>query len=346
MGENKHKDKRYRKEVRLYVLYPILTTVISAVISTVLLGNMGKNNTDRIVESIEGITTGNITNSDNGTINVTYNKYGAILLSDDVPLVASVKDCPLSVTPNVTTVTELGYFASNDSIVYATDVVNSSSVFYYQEDNYDIFFFGMLNDHLKWDGNCVLNAYKDNKLQYSISAKYEDGKVMSFRQIHRDSNIWIFSESLYESEARCVRHYIKQADYQKDYNVLTVDENDAIYPEQVYEQCTGRLIKYYVGQIENDVFEDCSGDAHLICFGEDEKIDFYYRGCFVNGEPEDNTGTAWSLKWDAMEPHGYMYYVGCFSKGKRSGKPIEAQLSQDRIDKLVGDDIIGEWRSE
>lgn len=343
MVKDKKKEKNTFKEIGIQVSATIISTVILTV--------MGMNEADKIVNAVNNISfqgenSGNGIN--NGDGDITINNYYGVITESSVFNVSVEMDSDSIITSEVKMQqsTIIGLNAETGENVFADDLVNSVAIFPYEQDGYNIYFMGGFNDEYKWDGLCYLNAYKDGLLQYSIEAQYEDGKERSVNQIHRNGSVWIYSSYTNLSENRTVRHYVKQSDLPIMFEETNVDENDILAPEYVLNNCCGRLSLYYVGEVENDLFNDLSGNAYMIIYGDDGKIDYYYKGLLKAGKPEDNIGESWSIKWDYCEPQGYMYYKGKFVDGKRANgeKPQLTLLTIDQLNEFVGDDILGEWR--
>ena len=279
--------KKIKELVKKEIICPIIVTVVSTAILGILNFKGAEGIKTEISNGFNNMTTGNINNSGNGaiTINNNNNFYGVVDSSQIIPNEMTTIDTDEDATIEIKERTIVGKSAETGAEIYAEELVNKSAIHHSTSDGYDIYFFGSMDEEYKWNGRCCVNAFSDNELQYSVVADYSKGVPKNIVQIHRNNNCWIYSECLSYTDTRVVRHYIKLDDYRKQFDTENLSYNDIVTPEVVFEGCCGRLVLFYSGEVDGDKFTDNSMNAYLIKFGDDEKIDFYYRGRFKDGKP-------------------------------------------------------------
>ncbi len=193
----------------------------------------------------------------------------------------------------------------------------------YKENDQEIFFLGQIDSDYQWDGNCLINVYKDNQLVIATSAQYNNGIRESYTQIFFDDGEWVYTDrerkldktnKAYNSgdtwRYTCINNYIQKISFDSP------SENDMITPSTFRQEFCESLISRYHGNVVDGKYNDTTGDAYLIKFLSDGTVKTLYHGNFKNGDFDDETGHAWYITRDKEKNTNYMYYMGEFRQGK------------------------------
>lgn len=226
-----------------------------------------------------------------------------------------------------------------------SDLDDKTIIMNYTEDGEDVFFKGQLDDNGFWDGNCIINRYKDDKLTMIMDAVYNSGKLDSYKQVfsyttNYGNDVWVVSKR--KVEEKDVRSgetwmYFKDEEYIKNFSNDSLSDSNIINAENFMKSISLQIEGYYNGYTSEGKFNDSSEDAYLVKYNEDGSVRYLYVGQIKNGVGNDNTGNAWALSWGYAND-GYYYYKGIFYDGKHDIPHNWEPISQEQIDTLVNPD--------
>lgn len=218
----------------------------------------------------------------------------------------------------------------NDGNEYtAEELVNEKILVSYVDDNQETCFWGQYNEKNQWDGNCVINVYKDDMLELIMDATYKNGVLMNYEQILADhtKERWIVSKRVSNGDINTGETwtYIKENDYTKLYDMNIVVSDDVMSAEYFRNHITTPLEGYYAGETSDGLYNDTTGNAYLVKYFENGLTKTIYKGNFVDGQFNDETGKAWYIVKE--EDTEYMYYKGIFHNGSPEIKTGEFKNS-------------------
>lgn len=186
----------------------------------------------------------------------------------------------------------------------AKEVSGNKLLFSYTDadDGSVVYFYGQFSKDNKWDGNCLINVYKNNKLRLITDAIYDNGTLTSYKQVLSSSNaagrgVWLISK-------RDCNHNINSGDtwsYYSDKDILqnftqdSFNASDFLNVSNFKNNLNTDLEGFYHGDTSKGSYNDNSGKAYLIKFAKDGTVRMFYMGGFVNGNLVDNTGNAWEI---------------------------------------------------
>lgn len=251
--------------------------------------------------------------------------------------------------------------------IYADELVEQKFLIPYKSGSEDVYFYGQFNKNGHWDGHCVINTYKDGKLERILDADYRDGKLESSQQVFHyvteyskeKQDVWAISDRkvFYRSDGSVAYSsgetnlYKRNGDFLQSFDEQAPSENDILNVSRFQSKMDLKLYAYYAGNTSNGRFNDDTGDAYLVYYyEEDMKVKTLYVGKFVDGTINDRTGNAWWITEDEETSDGrYGYYKGKFANGDVVDKRrYEYNISQKRIDEILaetGKDSLGLiWR--
>lgn len=195
----------------------------------------------------------------------------------------------------------------------------------YLEDAKEIIFYGKFSENNKWDGDCTLNVYLDDKLQIITEAKYEDGKLLEYQQAYMfttklGNEVWCISkrECTENGNQGDSWNYYKDGDIEKDFYPGT-NEPKILTVGYVRERVKNKLEGFYHGLTLNGTYNDNTGEAYLIKFASDGTVRTLYKGNFADGEfAGTSSKPAWMIGRKEEEVGSkYAYYEGEFdTKGE------------------------------
>ena len=238
-----------------------------------------------------------------------------------------------------------GRIVSTNEIVTIEDIESKPIICTYMEDGKEIYFKGQINSKYHWEGQCTINAYIGDNLADSMEAVYSDGNCLEYRQLHKEDNLWWYSEKLGDANKKVIEKYSYEKDYVKNFDKESVKDSDIVSPQDAVNYRAGNIKEYYSGSTQKGKYSDDSGNAFLIKYGDDGKINRFFCCKFKDGQPNDNSENGYSIVWDDTTK-GYLYYKGRFKNGSRVGKDInEKKLSIERIEKLLTVEFTSnDWR--
>lgn len=257
------------------------------------------------------------------------------------------RDVP-SQTPTVQLAadTVIGYRKGTDIKVTAEEISDCKVLLPYKSGDQDVFFYGQINENGRWDGNCILNTYEGDKLVLITDAVYDNGNLISCKQVffynlRSGQEVWAYSDYIRKDGfgSGDTWLYIKESDCIKNLSIDDVAVEDVLSADQFKESFCHNLIAYYAGNTSDGFFNDESGNAYMAYFFEDGSVRLLYCGNFVDGTFNDSTGNAWYIVRN--EKTNYMYFKGVFRNGEEvhNSKQVTLPppLSQEQINEILGD---------
>ena len=219
--------------------------------------------------------------------------------------------------------TSIVAYNSKGNELTVEDVAQKKLLIPYKEEGKECFFYGQLDKYGNWDGECIINIYKDRKLILITEAVYDSGDLLSFKQAFPNEterqdgrDVWFFSRRTMKKNFSTGEtwDYFRNSDYNQAFTYDSVTVEDILTIDDFQLKVGGKLEGYYNGNTSNGRFNDDSGEAYMVKYFEDGTVRTLYTGKFVDGFPEDFTNHAWMIgKNDTTSK--YSYYIGPFEKG-------------------------------
>lgn len=220
-----------------------------------------------------------------------------------------------------------------------------------------VVFKGQYDKYNHWNGNCIINRYKDNKLKFIMDAEYISGKLTKYKQVFscanaRGDELWMVSEREIEEYKNRGEtwSYFKDSEYEKIIEMDSIKESDIIDADSFRLILSSNLEGYYNGYTSDRLYNDDTGQAYLIKYAREGYIRTLYVGKMEDGYFEDATNNAWYIA--KSEDTDYMYYKGEFHKGHpvhNDESTFINNISIEEIEKILQDNNFNTglcWYSE
>ena len=219
-----------------------------------------------------------------------------------------------------------------DGTEYTTeDLYNKKVILSYDEGEQEVFFTGQFNEKNQWDGNCLINVYKNGILVIATEAEYNNGVRTKYEQVFPNQNAWVYSRRI-EEDGRSSGDTWRYVRTDEARQVISREEpklEDMIDPDTFIQSILTTKVSHYHGNTSEGLYNDDSGTAYNISFFDDGTTKTVYKGKFVDGEYSDTQdgSESWYITRERPDENGnggtlYMYYKGRFVKGH----PIEKSL--------------------
>lgn len=199
----------------------------------------------------------------------------------------------------------------------------------YMDGEQQVFFYGQFDVEGYWNGNCIINAYENERLVLIIDANYDHGELLEFKQAFpyvtmAQNAVWLISDRAMEtgfSSGETI-YYYRDEDFLQNFSADMVTAED-IFSVLKFQSVVGKTMEgYYCGNISNGLFNDDTGNAYVVKYFRDGTVKTLYRGKIKNGNFNDDTGSAWMIGKDDIDQKEYAYYHdGPFVNGKTSKDP-------------------------
>lgn len=247
--------------------------------------------------------------------------------------------------------------AKNGKEYTLSQLINRKLLIPYLDNDKEILFYGQYNKNDNWDGICVFNIYgynedvNDTVLENILEAEYDDGKLLSYRKVIRSTttrgvDVWsIFvGRMIYEKNGRNYArgenwNYYRVNECLQEFSLDNADVDNVIYIDDFKDKLEkfSFVEGYYCGNISNGYYNDDTGSAYMVKYTEGGFIRTMYVGRFKNGLPDDQSGNAWQIIFDDYENmNKYFYYQGKFKNNKRLGKVIpDDYVTQEEINEII-----------
>ncbi len=225
----------------------------------------------------------------------------------------------------------------------ASELAGEKLLLPYVSNGQEVYFYGQFNKNNQWDGNCLINIYKNDNLVLIMEAEYKDGTLIQYRQVipsvtQAGKNVWVISERESNGDTNSGEswNYIRNDECVKDFDFDSVGGGDMISVEAFKSTINTPAEAYYSGDTSDGMYNDDTGQAYLVKYAEDGTVRTLYVGQFKNGQFHDNTGEAWYITRD--DDTEYMYYRGVFKNGapaNNKGNNFENELSIERVNEII-----------
>ena len=239
------------------------------------------------------------------------------------------------------------------------DVAYKKLLIPYKDDGKECFFYGQLDQDGKWDGDCIVNIYENQKLVLITEAIYDSGKLSTFQQAFPNESkrqdgqdVWYFSKRTKKENFNIGEtwDYVRNGDFEQTFSYDSVTVEDILTINGLKNRAAGQLEGYYNGNTSNGLYNDDSGEAYMVKYFTANRYGFYgagtirtlYVGKFKDGFPEDTSNDSWLI--GRYTPQGdYSHYKGPFKGGvpaisseAANAKDYWSPLpSQEDIDELL-----------
>lgn len=250
----------------------------------------------------------------------------------------------------VDTASYILYSPKDSEVKYtAEDVAQKKLLLPYKDNGRECFFYGQLDEKGNWDGDCIINIYRDKKLELVTEANYDGGVLKTFRQafpgrLNGGRDIWYFSSRTMERGYTCGEtwDYFSAGDYPQRFAYEDVTAGNIMDIGRLELEVCGLLEGYYNGNTSGGRFNDGSGEAYMVKYFEDGTVRTLYVGMFENGFPEDSTDHSWLIGRSDRDGV-YSYYKGPFKGGHPSIRPDapnaghywDIGVSQEKINQFL-----------
>ena len=216
----------------------------------------------------------------------------------------------------------------------------------YKNGNQEIFFYGQYNENNHWEGNCIINAYENDKLLFITEAEYSDGNIINYKQvfsyINSSGKVWGISdrENKGEYNSGVTWNYFFENDYIKEFNFEDVVASDILSINDFKNNFDLSIESFYFGNTSNNHYNDETGNAYIVKYAKDGTVRTLYVGNFIDGAFNDHTGNACDITRYIELNTGYMYYRGNFEDNRvedNNTGEFELNISLERIKEILND---------
>lgn len=234
----------------------------------------------------------------------------------------------------------IGINVKNNEEVTKDSLENSPIIIQYEEDGEEVYFYGRYNESSQWDGDCIINRYKDSKLLFVMEATYKGGQLKSYSQIFRGHNskgqeIWYVSKRKVEGNKNSgeTKTFFFYGDYKKSFDIKTVKENDILGVDRFLETIPSTMEGYYSGYTSDGKYNDGSGNAYMVKYDTKGNVRYFYQGKISDGYGNDNgkdeNNKSWAFIWGDADD-GYHYHEGKFKDGSPQNTKKDWQYPKDQ----------------
>ena len=234
---------------------------------------------------------------------------------------------------------------ANETYYTVEEIADERMLLPYLKGKQEVYFLGQLSENGNWDGNCIINIYEYDKLQLITDALYDDGDLLTCKQVfpytttNDKIDVWAVSKLTVKNDFSSgeTLYFARETDYKKEFTLDTVEPENIVSVDAFKDLLTGYQECYYFGNISNGRFNDDTSTAYMVKYFPDGTIKTLYVGCFRNGHFHDTTCNAWMIgKEDMGKPYFY-YHNGPFENGEplRDPKLWEKYISQEDINRII-----------
>lgn len=229
---------------------------------------------------------------------------------------------------------------------YASELIGENILTMYEEDGYEIVFYGQYNENYHWNNTCLTNTYLNGQLVFAMEGFYDDGELREYRQISSESvgesntKVWTLSKRTVNDNINSgiSINYYRENEIQKDFEKENLQIENIKWIGDLEKQISGEMEGFYYGNTSNGKYNDDTGNAYLVKYAKDGTVRTLYVGNFVDGGFSDNTGEAWYIVKN--DKTNYMYYKGTFannSPANDKNSEFKNNLTIEEIEKLISD---------
>lgn len=215
--------------------------------------------------------------------------------------------------------------------MYAAKDLNEKAIpiHYVDDSGDDIFFMGQYDSNGYWDGNCIINRYKNGNLVLIMDAEYNSGELIRYKQVFsykkyflgKQYDVWAIAEREPENNADkgFTWTYYKESEYNQKFKTDSFNNSDILTVENFKDNVQLLCEGYYNGYTSNGHYNDDTGNAYLVKYNEYGYVRYLYVGKIADGYPHDDSGNAWCISWGYDETN-YYYYRGVFNNGDHAAE--------------------------
>lgn len=247
----------------------------------------------------------------------------------------------------LTSTSIVAYSPIIDTSYTVTQVTKEKLLLPYIENGQEVYFYGQLSEQGNWDGNCLVNVYEDDELQFITDAIYDNGELLTCRQVFLyqttgvKTPVWGVSKRTIKDDFNSgeTYYYYREENYVKDFSLDNATPDDIFSADEFCNDfINGYLEGYYCGNTSDGYFNDESGTAYMKKYFQDGTIRTLYVGNFVHGQFDDRSGSAWIIgRENENTPYGL--YNGRFVDGVQIDAHIDkfwnAPLSLEDIESYL-----------
>ena len=197
-------------------------------------------------------------------------------------------------------------------------------------------FIGQYDDDYNWDGECLVCAYRENKLLYTTIDNYNNGKLESYRRISRNNNRWVYTDRTvidkHNTDGDNISYKYRDIN-KKSINRDELKEEDAYTPNDVRKLLKDDIIHHYHGLAVDTVLKDDTGNAYMIKY-EAGEISEIYSGTFVTDSI--HYGTGWLIRHTV--DNKYSYIKGVFHD--KNGETVENGTNEKIINQQEFEELV------
>lgn len=241
-----------------------------------------------------------------------------------------------------------------DSTEYTTEELqNQSVIMAYTENGQEVFFVGQFNENNRWDGECLINAYKEGTLTIATKAIYEDGRRIDYEQVYPDEGQWIYAvrkENGTQNDGDTWK-YAWNGQVKQEASIGNPSSADIYEPAEIRNDISEIPVSHYHGSTSGGLYNDDTGEAYNISYFGDgtTNVRTLYKGKFKDGYYDDsgNGAISWYITRERPNEKGeggtyYMYYTGRFQDGHPidERKRTSTDIFKPDITREFADDII------
>ncbi len=260
--------------------------------------------------------------------------------NDNIPKTTLANNDNMLSAPNWTdSDMKIASLLQNNNIEYTVkELQNRPFVTMYYENGSEVYFSGKYNENNHWDGECILNVYRDNELMIVFEGTYDDGELKKFKRIACDDSAkWTVANRVVFAEYTDGEtwDYTKTKSFSQGINSDDFEEKQILKVDQILNSIDEKVESYYKGRISQNRYNDQTGNAVRVKYKENGDVRFLYVGGMKNGYPYDNTGNAWSISWGNADD-GYYYYKGNVVDGNNVEIPQNwSPMTQEEIKEKI-----------
>lgn len=228
------------------------------------------------------------------------------------------------------------------------EIVERKLLLPYSDGDSSSIFYGQLSKNGNWDGRCIINTYKSNKLELITEAQYADGTLITCNQIFpyhtdKEGDVWaVARRTKFDGFSTGDTAYVKRdGDYLMDFELESATTENILTVDAFVENLDPTPVGYYHGNISNGLFNDNTGEAYLVKFFDDGSVRMLYRGKIKNGNIADSSdGSAWFIGREEDDTR-YVYTTGPFKNGKApKNDEYWDPITQEEIQQILNENLI------
>lgn len=235
----------------------------------------------------------------------------------------------------------------NGDITYtAEDLYDTLIRTSYMEGDNEIYFYGRFNENNHWNGKCILNVYNNDKLVSIFEGIYNDGELFSYKRVEEgEDSTWRVNDRKRQGDYNSGESWIyeKTEDFSKGFTTENVKDKQILTVDRFLNSIDKKLLGYYKGNTSNNLYNDDSGNAYSVRYDDSGNVRYLYKGKMKDGygndDGKDTKNKSWAFIWGEAND-GFHYHEGKFTNGspKNTTKDWNYPVDQDFINSIVNPD--------